>query len=392
MIDLSKLSALLEKRIQPYVAQNLSQKTLFYNFTQKSTKKPNLVGTTVFYPVRVGRVANFYGVPDSETTVGRGEPDYRQAQFSVKLYAGSIEFTKKALSVPDPEQVVDHLTQITNDLIQDAQWILNYEFITKENAEIGTAATAGSSTTSLTFKPYTVGGTDNGDITAQDLIAPGDYIKIGTNPAVQVVAVNGNSVTLASAQTWSAGASIKRATVNGNVEDSMPGLLSIVDDTDFAGLTVASVPAWQAYKDVPASATVLALNDLYKAFSTINKLGDVDYIFMNRTLFNKYGSILQAQVRFTPTQKLSAGWVGLEFMGGNAQVILDYHIPSDAVYFISSKNLHRIEIEAPHFEKGTDGNLLRNYGGLKYEAVLTALLTLACDVRGAHGVVGNRTA
>jgi hypothetical protein len=157
MIDLSKLSALLEKRIQPYVAQNLSQKTLFYNFTQKSTKKPNLVGTTVFYPVRVGRVANFYGVPDSETTVGRGEPDYRQAQFSVKLYAGSIEFTKKALSVPDPEQVVDHLTQITNDLIQDAQWILNYEFITKENAEIGTAATAGSSTTSLTFKPYTVG-------------------------------------------------------------------------------------------------------------------------------------------------------------------------------------------------------------------------------------------
>jgi hypothetical protein len=79
-------------------------------------------------------------------------------------------------------------------------------------------------------------------------------------------------------------------------------------------------------------------------------------------------------------------------MGGAAKILLDHLCPDNAVYFVSSKNLYRLVIQDPQFEKGTDGMMFRSYGNLKYEVALTALLTLGVDVRGAFGIVGNRTA
>jgi len=392
MIDLAKVSALLEKVIQPFVADNIATKTLFYQFTTKTAKRPQVEGTTVYFPVRVSRFAQIYGVPDSETQVGRGEAQYEQARFNVKLYAASFEITKKVLSVGNDEEVVSILSRLSKDSMNDFIWALNRDFFLAGNGVIGKTASAGTSTTTLTLIPYNF-GTDNGDVTAADLLTPGDYIKIGTNAAVTVVSVNDNTVTISAAQSWAANTDVKIVTINGNTVDAIDGLQALVDNTlAYGNLNPATYPVWKAYRDVPATATPLSLTDLYKAYSAINKLGEVDYLFMNRTLFNKYGSLLQAQIRFTAKEVLHAGWKGLEFMGGNASIILDYHCPSDAVYFISSKNLYRLEIQPPQFEKGTDGQLLRNYGGLKYEAVLTALLNLATDVRGAHGIVGNRTA
>lgn len=392
MLDLTKISALLEKVIQPFVADNVSTKTLFYQFTTKSAKKPQREGTTVYFPVRVSRFAQVYGIPDAETSVGRGEAKYEQARFGIKLYGGSFELTKKVLSVPNDEEVVSVITRLSKDIMNDAIWALNRDFFLSGDGTIGKAASAGTSSSTLTLAPYNF-GTDNGDVTAEDLVVVGDYIKIGTNAVVQVTAVSGNTITIASAQSWAANDPVKIVTASGNAVDAIDGLQAIVDNTlAYGNLNPSTYPSWKAYRDVPASATPLALTDLYKAFSAINKLGEVDYLFMNRTLFNKYGSLLQAQVRFTAKEVLHAGWKGLEFMGGNASVILDYHCPSDAVYFISSKNLYRLEIQPLQFEKGTDGQLLRSYGGVKYEAVLTGLLNLATDVRGAHGVVGNRTA
>ncbi len=391
MYDLSKLSALLEKVIEPFVGQNVAQKTLLYNFVAKKTPPFERKGLEVYVPIRTSRHAGVYGIPDSESTVGRGEAKYEQATYQVKLYGGSIEINKKLLSVPDDQQVVNHLSRITQDLMQDMIYVLNLDFVGDGTGFIGKTASAGSSTTSVELVPYNL-GTDNGDITAEDILTPGDYIKIGTNPAVQVTAVNGNVITIASAQSFAAGVNVVRATPAGNPVDAVAGLMAIVNDNNFAGIDVSTTPTWKAVKDVPGTATTLTLTDMYRVYSAVNKLGECDVLFMNRTLFNKYGSILQAQVRFTPTETLQGGWRGLEFMGGAAKVILDYHIPSDAVYFVSTKNLYRLEIQPPKFEKGTEGTLLRSYGTVKYEAVLTALYALGTDVRGAFGVMGNRTA
>jgi len=389
MVDLTKLSALIEKVVQPFVADNIATRTALYQFTMKTPKTFPRKGLDIYVPVRVGRFSGIIGQPSGEVDLMRGEPNYKQATYSTKLITASFEITKRELSLPRTQEVVPILSRLTKDLMNDVIWDLNRQFFSDGSAQIGTANGAGTDSTSLTLSP--TGGT-NGDITAQDLITPGDYIKIGTGDAVQVSAVSGNTITLAAARTWNDGDAVKKVKSNGSVSNEIEGLLAIVSSGSYGGLDPSTYPAWSAYRDVPGSATTLALADLYKAYSAIQKLGDVDYLFVNKTLFNKYGSLLQAQIRFTAKENLYAGWRGLEFMGGKAAILLDHLCPDDAVFFISSKNLYRLVIQDPRFEKGTDGLLFKSYGNLKYEVVLAAILNLGVDVRGAFGIVGNRTA
>lgn len=390
MINLTALNALLEKVIQPFVGEQLSQKTLLYQ-TAKDGKSFKRLGMSVYVPVRLSRFANISAHPDGDFTVDRGDPKYDQAVFSVKLISGSFEIDKPTLEVPSAQEVVPHLATLTKALTNDLIWELNRQFWGDGSATLGTAAAAGTASTTLTLSPY---GGKNGDIRAQDIISAGDYIKIGTNPAVQVVSVSGNTVTIATAQTWASGAVVYKARSNGNVSNDILGMGAIVaNNNNYGGLSETTYPNWTAYRDVPATATPLALTDLYKAFTAVRKFSNSKYhLFMNQTLFNKYGSLLQPLVRFSPKEALSGGWTALEFMGGNADVILDYLCPDDSVFFIPADNLYRLEIQPPQFEKGTDGNLFRSYGQLKYEAIITAMLNLGVDVRAAFGVVGNRTA
>jgi hypothetical protein len=355
----------------------------------KTPKSFTRKGLDIFVPIRVGRFSGIVGQPAGEVDLQRGEPNYQQATYGTKLITASYEITKRELSVPSTQEVVPLLARLNKDLMNDVIWDLNRQIFSDGTATIGKAASAGSSSTSLSLAP--TGGT-NGDITAQDLISVGDYIKIGSNSVVQVTGVNNNTITIASAQSWSANDVVKKAKSNGSISAEVEGLIAVVSNTTYGGINPSSYPSWQAYRDVPASSTALVLADLYRAYSAVNKLGDVDYLFVNRTLFNKYGSLLQAQVRFTANDVLHAGWSGLEFMGGKAKILLDFHCPDDSVFFISSKNLYRLVIQDPQFEKGTDGLMFRGYGNLKYEVVLSALLNIGVDVRGAFGVVGNRTA
>jgi len=388
MISLSTVESLLEKVIQPAVQDQFTKKALLYQIAKKNFGISNWAGDKFFIPVGVQRFPGVIALPDGEPLL-HGEASYAQAEASVKLLTGSTEIDKKVLAVKDSASVVPLLTRISEDLTNDLIMDINRQLFGTGDGVVGKASADGSSTTTLAVAPSV-----NGDTTAEDVITPGQYIKIGTGSANKVVSVSGNTVVLTTAQNWSSGASIYKVTANGTASDELSGLGLLFDNTQtYLGISPATYPVWKAVVDNEGGSTVaLSLLDMHKNYASANKVGDVKYIFMNRTLFQKYGTLLEQNVRFEPQSVLGGGWKGLDYMGGQAQVVLDYNTPDDWVVMLSPKMLTLGELQPLQFEQGTDGRLLRKAGYMNYEIVLAGLMELATFSRAAHACLKKRVA
>jgi len=390
MIDLTVVSDILKKAIAPAVYDQFTSKALLYQIARKNVGITQQVNDKFYFPVRVQRSGGVIALPDRKN-LQHGDPKFTQGVVSVKLITGSFEITKKALAVKDAGSVVPILTRLSQDLTKDLIVDVNRQLFGTGDAVIGKVSGATTDSTEVTIIPQ---GGEAGDIKMEDILTPGQYITNGAGDgAVQVTAVNGNVVTVASAQSYTDGAEIKKLTDDGTPADELDGLGELFANGEYLGINPSTYPAWKAYVDDNGGTdTMLALTDMHKAYTAANKLGDIKYIFVNRTLFNKYGSSLEAQVRFTPKDVLGGGWVGLDYMGGQAKVVLDYYCPDKSVVMISPKALTVTELQPLQFEPGTNGTLLREAGKVDYEVVETGLFNLATFVRGAHAILKNRTA
>ena len=390
MIDISAVSAILKKAIAPAVYDQFSSKALLYQIAKKNAGITNWVNDKFYFPVRVQRFGGVIALPDGKN-LQHGDDSLTQGYASVKLLTGSFEIGKKTLAVKDAGSVVPILTRKTQDLTKDLIVDINRQLFGTGDAVIGTVSGATSSSTSVVIIPQ---GGEGGDILAEDVLTPGQYITDGAGTGyVQITAVSGNTVTVASAQSYTDAASIKKLTDDGTAADEIDGLGELFANGTYLNIDPTTYPAWKAYVDDNSGSDVaLALSDMHKAFTAANKLGDVKYIFVNKTLFNKYGSLLESQVRFTPHSVLGGGWTGLDYMGGQAKIVLDYYCPDKSVIMISPKYLTIGELQPLQFESGTNGNLLRESGKLTYEVVESGLFNLATFVRGAHAILKNRTA
>jgi len=389
MIDLSVVSDILKKAIAPAVYDQFTSQALLYQIARKNFGISQWVNDKFYFPVRVKRFGGVIALPDGKD-LQHGDPEFTQGYATVKMITGSFEINKKVLSIKNAGAVVPILTRLSQDLTKDLIVDVNRQLFGTGDAVIGKVSGATTDSTQVTIIPQ---GGEAGDIKMEDILTPGQYITNGAGDgAVQVTAVDGNVVTLASAQSYSDGAEIKKLTSDGTPADELDGLGKLFANGAYLGIDPSTYPVWKAYVDEPGSDTTLALIDMHKAFTAANKLGDVKYIFVNRTLFNKYGSLLEENVRFTPKSVLGGGWVGLDYMGGQAKIVLDYYCPDKSVIMISPKYMTIGELQPLQFEPGTNGILLRESGKMDYEVVATALFNLATFVRGAHAILKKRTA
>ncbi len=390
MIDLANVSDLLQKVIRPAVEDQFTTKSLLYQIAKKNFGISKWVSDTFYFPVRTQKMGGTIALPDGES-LQQGSFKLAQGNGVVKLQTGAFTIGKKALAVKDAGSIVPLLTSASNFITKDLVNDINRQLFGTGDAVLGTVTGATTAVTTVTIVPQ--GGT-NGDITMEDIVTAGDYITDGAGTGVvQISSVDGNVVTVASAQTYADVASIKKLTASGVAADEIDGLGELFANGTYLGLDPATSPSWKAIVDDNAGTPVaLAITDMNNLYTKANKVGNVKYIFMNQTLFAKYGSVLTSQIRFTPENVLGGGWKGLDFMGGNAKVVLDYNCPDDSVIMLSPDKLSIGELQPLQFESGTNGTLLRESGKVSYEVVETALLNLVTFARKAHAILTNRTA
>ena len=125
----------------------------------------------------------------------------------------------------------------------------------------------------------------------------------------------------------------------GNSGKNWNGLGNLVE----SGNTVGGIDSsdadnawWRSYEENTAGAlTLLQMATAYNSVSVGNDHPDV--ILTTQTLFEKYESLLQPQLRYTDTKTADAGFQNLLFK--SAPIMYDVHAPAGTMFFLNSKYL-----------------------------------------------------
>ena len=175
----------------------------------------------------------------------------------------------------------------------------------------------------------------------------------------------------------------------GNSGKDWLGLEALVDATAVVG---GIDPAgtgngfWASYEEGTAGA--LSLADMATAYNTVSVGNDhPDMIMTSQTLFEKYESLLQPQLRYTDTKTADSGFQNLLFKA--APVVYDVDCPSGTVYFLNSKYLTLVGHSGKWFSQ-TDFVRPENLDA-RY-ALIMCYGNLTCRNRNKQGKLTGRTA
>jgi len=175
----------------------------------------------------------------------------------------------------------------------------------------------------------------------------------------------------------------------GNSGKDWLGLVAIVDSTGAVGginPADAGNSFWASYEEGTAGALTLA--DMATAYNTVSRGNDhPDMIVTTQTLFEKYESLLQPQLRYTDTKTADSGFQNLLFKA--APVVYDDACTSGTVYFLNSKYLTLVGHSGKWFSQ-TDFVRPENLDA-RY-AIIMCYGNLTCRNRERQGKLTGRTA
>lgn len=136
----------------------------------------------------------------------------------------------------------------------------------------------------------------------------------------------------------------------GNSGKNWNGLGNLIESGNTVGGIDSSALGnefWRSYEENTAGALTLA--QMATAYNTVSVGNDhPDMILTTQTLFEKYESLLQPQLRYTDTKTADAGFQNLLFKA--APITYDVHAPAGTMYFINSKYITLVGHSGKWFE------------------------------------------
>ena len=175
----------------------------------------------------------------------------------------------------------------------------------------------------------------------------------------------------------------------GNSGKDWLGLAALVDSAGTVGgidATGVGNSFWQSYEEGTAGAlTLAAMATAYNSVSVGNDHPDM--VLTTQTLFEKYESLLQPQLRYTDAKTADAGFQNLLFK--SAPVTYDVHCQAGVMYFLNSKYLTLVGHSGKWFEQ-TDFVRPENLDA-RY-ALIMCYGNLTCRNRAKQGKLTGRTA
>lgn len=123
----------------------------------------------------------------------------------------------------------------------------------------------------------------------------------------------------------------------GNGGKDWNGLGNLVENgNSVGGIDGATNSYWNSYEENTSGAlTLLQMATAYNSVSVGNDHPDM--VLTTQTLYEKYESLLQPQLRYTDTKTADAGFQNLLFKA--APVTYDVHAPAGTMFFLNSKYL-----------------------------------------------------
>lgn len=356
---LTNISNILKKVIAPAIEDVLPKKTIFYDMLQKNRGVTPMGNNTFYITLRTGRHSGIAAIAEG-ATLPSGKPAYSQANVSAKYVFGTFDITDQVLESAKSNvgALVNYMTQQTQDLKDDFAKELNRIFF-GDGAEKIALANASTTSATLTVKPVL---SVNTDIPGTEYLAAGQKILVDSDVATVQSVDSDTQVTLTGSITYATNDVIKKADGDGAAADEPMGLDGIIDDgvgtPTLQGITRSSSPWYCSY--VERTSEALSLSKMETAYAKALKYGNPKIVLMNTTLWKKYGNLLESYKRTANMKEiLSAGWAGLEFMGGQATVVMDTDCPDGKVFFVDPTSITIAQLTPISWIDRGDGVLRR---------------------------------
>lgn len=245
-------------------------------------------------------------------------------------------------------------------------------------------------------------GSINGDIAVNKYIQPGNILGVGTAAAAvgTVSSVTGTSVVFTGSTQIVANDALYRLDGDGagagTAEiDGIMKALSVDTSGTYAGIARSTYGWTPQLGTASAALTLSEMESAYLSALEYAQGGDKYAIFVNKTLYKKYGDILTSMRRSVDTMKLLGGWSGLAFEVGNGEVgvFLDYDVPDGEVLILNLDSFTICQISDMGWSEDPSGNaLIRSRGSLLYEATTHWFMNLLCRAPAANARLVRKTA
>jgi hypothetical protein len=411
-ILLSNVSNALEKVIQPYIQDNFNKTTPLLD-QLKRNDNVEFFNDNFYAPIRTSRHGGITNLADDGNSLVSGNASIGQASVGVKILTGTFDISKLALEATKTRKgaVENQLTFQARTLNNDFSKDINRQYYSDGVGVIAqVAGSVGAGTLSVMLPDANLDdgrsidnyGTVNGDINPTKYLQPGMVIGIGTAAADlgTVSSITGNTVVVTGAPAIVANDTIFRMDGSGEgagtaeIQGLRAGLSSSTGTSTYAGVARSTYGWTPQIGTVSEALTLSEMEDKYIAAREYAMAGDRYAIFVNKTLYKKYGDILTALRRTVNETELLGGWSGLEFQIGMGKVgvFLDYEVPDGEVLIINLDSWTVCEVSPMSWLEGPDGKpMIRRRDSITYQATMVWFTNLLCRAPGANGRLTQKT-
>lgn len=404
---LANYTSALKEILLPYIQDNYPKQTILLDQMKRDAGQ-QFINNEFLFPVRTSRHGGISNLATDASSVtsssgaatGRGtiEPKRITGAFEIsdmviRASRNSQGAVESDLTFQTDSIVTDFARHINRQLYSDGVGVVSMVRGTGGSVGVGTAALETPDANLDDGRSIDWYGTINGDISPLKYIPAQDaLIGVGTGGAAlgTVESVTGTSVVFEGTVAIAAYDSIfiVDGSGTGAGTSEIQGLRkALASDTgSYAGLARTVVGMTPQFGSASEALTLARMESAYLKAKEYAQQSDKYTIFVNVSLFQKYGDILTAMRRTVNQTDLLGGWTGLEFAAGAGRVgvFLDYEVPDGELLIVNMDTWAMAQIDELDWLAGTDGNLLRMKNGILYEAVMVLYANVFCLAPGAN--------
>jgi len=418
-IQLTNVSSALKEVLLPYIQDNFPKQTILLD-QMKRNAGVQFMNDEFVAPIWSGRhggVSNLADDGNNVNTSNSGRSTTR-GTVPVEIVTGAFDISKLTIDATKTSQgavenmlsaqadklLVDFARHVNRQLYGDGIGVVAQARNTGGSVGAGTAAieVVASGTGVDDGRVQDRYGTINGDITPNKYLAVGQVLAIGTGGVDlgTVASITGTSVVMTGSPAIVAGDSIY--IVDGSGEGAGTNeflgigaaLSSSTDSSTYAGVA-RSTGGWTP--QFGSASEALSLSRMESAYLKAREYSapkDQYAIFVNVTLYQKYGDLLTAMRRSVNSADLLGGWTGLEFAAGAGRVgvFLDYMVPDGEVIILDMDTWTLTQVsDLDWLEEPNAGALLRLQNTIKYQATIAWFANMMCLAPAANAKETRKT-
>lgn len=414
-IQISDVSNALQKVIRPYIQDNFNKSTILLDQLKRNSGV-TFMNDNFYAPIRGSRHGGVTNLANDGNSLVSGKSSINQASVGVKIITGTFDISKLVLDATKTNKgaVENQLTFQARTLASDFAKSVNRQLFSDGVGVVAQVSGSVGAGTMSVIRPnsslddgrstewYKV----NDDIPATEYLTAGQVVGIGTAGAdlgtITSITTSADgtvgTVVMTGAPAIVANDSVY--IVDGDGEGAgtaeITGIKAALGTSStYAGLTRASTANWTSNRNTTSEAlTLSAMESVYLSARKNSDMGDRFAIFVNKSLYKKYGDVLTAMRRAVDETDLLGGWTGLEFAvgGGRVGVFLDYDVPDGECIILNLDSFTIAQVsDMDWLDGGSEGSMIRRRDSITYQATMAWFMNLLCVAPAANGVLLQKT-